>query len=588
MGLRSGLFHCEDDQLSFLSPRSAVLGRLTVRTWQFTALATSAVLMPPCSMPNAREFRKLLAAFVAGSSSKNGGLIRKITPTAAEPFVPCISLSQQKLQIDLEQAFFHNQPPSLRRTVEFVAERVGSNCVKHIKATLVADTVQSGEVIMKEKLKDDGEHLKNKLLDAVLKTAQDIAIRMATEKACTWLAANITALTKRELKSAYDRLVKAQRPTGDGEAETSREFLTLQMSKLEENGVDCPVGCEHKVSLPSELIIALKFILPVPEQMLARCTVMLACELVSGQLPLLCSELHADERTISQTPTRMLLRQLLNLWKENFHTLIPFQLLFSNKNVASILEASSTEWGHFLYLMCELQKQQLLAKEEVKQHLEFLQSSSWPMALLKSLISYFMKREVLDNIKTPVHMLKIDLLDKTLHLPLKEVDLGFATKQALEKASEKLLEKPLPGQQFRRERVAFLSTTAKKLLDKCPLNYAAVRHMACLDPVTMINDEKRAISMFEKLLQLLLNAKWHTAADCDQILSEYKMFLTEMVQHHKEEFQGYRSSSCRLDTFMGRFAGDKAVRVRNCVEINERPVHIVTWARSGRKRVLCE
>ncbi|XP_060753828.1 uncharacterized protein LOC132864430 isoform X1 [Neoarius graeffei] len=178
--------------------------------------------------------------------------------------------------------------------------------------------------------------------------------------------------------------------------------------------------------------------------------------------------------------------------------------------------------------------------------------------LLKSLISCFMKREVLENIKTPVQMLKTDVQDKALHLPLKEVDLGFATKQALEKASEKLLEKLLLGQQFRRECVAFLSATAKKLLDKCPLNYAAVRHMACLDPVTMISDQRSAISMFEKLLQLLLNANWHTAEDCDQILSEYKMFLTEIVQHHKEEFQGYRSSSCWLDTFMGRLAGGKA------------------------------
>lgn len=49
------------------------------------------------------------------------------------------------VKVDLEQAFFHNQPPSLRRTVEFVAERVGSNAVKHMK--LVS---QSWEVVGSE------------------------------------------------------------------------------------------------------------------------------------------------------------------------------------------------------------------------------------------------------------------------------------------------------------------------------------------------------------------------------------------------------------------------------------------------------
>lgn len=45
------------------------------------------------------EFRKLLAAFVSGSASKAGGLIRKITPTSAEPRGPSIPRSQQTLSV---------------------------------------------------------------------------------------------------------------------------------------------------------------------------------------------------------------------------------------------------------------------------------------------------------------------------------------------------------------------------------------------------------------------------------------------------------------------------------------------------------
>lgn len=47
----------------------------------------------------AGELRKLLASFVAGSGGKNGGFIRKITPTAAESLVPKTSVTQKKLQV---------------------------------------------------------------------------------------------------------------------------------------------------------------------------------------------------------------------------------------------------------------------------------------------------------------------------------------------------------------------------------------------------------------------------------------------------------------------------------------------------------
>ncbi|XP_027427643.1 codanin-1 isoform X4 [Zalophus californianus] len=204
--------------------------------------------------PYIGELRKLLASWVSGSSGRSGGFVRKITPTTtttglgAQP-----PRTTQGLQAQLAQAFFHNQPPSLRRTVEFVAERIGSNCVKHIKATLVADLVRQAESLLQEQLLTRGQDggdpaqlleilcsqlcphgaqaltrgrefcqkkspgairalLPEETPAAVLSSAENIAVGLATEKACAWLSANITALIRREVKAAVSRTLRAQGP----------------------------------------------------------------------------------------------------------------------------------------------------------------------------------------------------------------------------------------------------------------------------------------------------------------------------------------------------------------------------------------
>ncbi|XP_015275531.1 PREDICTED: codanin-1 [Gekko japonicus] len=323
--------------------------------------------------PYLGELKKLLSSFVSGSGGKNGGYIRKITPTAAESLATKPSITQQKLQAELEQAFFHNHPPSLRRTVEFVAERIGSNCVKHIKATLVAELVKRAGVILQGKVKEEGANY-DKLLDgvcselyeegaqaltqakefcrkkgpeamkillpeeisaAVLSCAANIAVGLAIEKACTWLSTNITALIKREVKATFSRMLKVQEPSLHDASEG------VQKKK------SCPPDCQHQIMFPSQIINEIKdalcitvgprdedeeiqflylegllgrlrqtlqcrkFICPASEQQLAKCTVELASLIVSDRVPIQGLNFHVPKKQEQQQAKNHLICSLL-------------------------------------------------------------------------------------------------------------------------------------------------------------------------------------------------------------------------------------------------------------------------------------
>ena len=83
-------------------------------------------------------------------------------------------------------------------------------------------------------------------------------------------------------------------------------------------------------------------------------------------------------------------------------------------------------------------------------------------------------RNLIEINSSPLQLLKINVLNKELHVTLNEVDIGFATKHALIKSSENLPGNQLLSIQFRKDCLTFLSTTAKNLLKKCSLNYVAI------------------------------------------------------------------------------------------------------------------
>ncbi|KAK1898471.1 Adenylate cyclase type 6 [Dissostichus eleginoides] len=175
---------------------------------------------------------------------------------------------------------------------------------------------------------------------------------------------------------------------------------------------------------------------------------------------------------------------------------------------------------------------------------------------MTGLLSCFIKREELAKIKTPLQLTKLDPQEKQIHVPLKHLDIGFSTKQALQKAPEKLQENPVKIVEFKKECVSLLAMTCKKIMERSPLMYPAVRHMRSLDPVMIVTETESTTAMFEKLLQVLLNAGWCPATECDKVLSQYKAFSLDVNTNHKAEFQEF-VYSCRLDEFFGRYLSGK-------------------------------
>ena len=202
------------------------------------------------------SWKTLLADFATDMNwAKNGSksLGRKITPVAAEDpssssFSSLSSSSlllsspaalaetnrpkqpHKSMQLLLEENFFHNQPPSVKRTVDFASERLASNVVRDVRNRVIAEVAagRSTEALecgsafsvadrrlesLSDRLCDEVRRqalvllnsattllgttldvlLPNDVLPQVRRLCHDITVRLTREKVLEWLDRHVTS-----------------------------------------------------------------------------------------------------------------------------------------------------------------------------------------------------------------------------------------------------------------------------------------------------------------------------------------------------------------------------------------------------------
>ncbi|XP_029042321.1 codanin-1 isoform X1 [Osmia bicornis bicornis] len=95
---------------------------------------------------------------------------KHITPVSSQLDKSVRSTGIKHLELQLEEAFFHGQPASTRKTVDFVSERVASTCVKHICNTLLMSSRETNlnnfRILLKKKQNErQWEKLEESLLN---------------------------------------------------------------------------------------------------------------------------------------------------------------------------------------------------------------------------------------------------------------------------------------------------------------------------------------------------------------------------------------------------------------------------------------
>lgn len=166
--------------------------------------------------------------------------------------------------------------------------------------------------------------------------------------------------------------------------------------------------------------------------------------------------------------------------------------------------------------------------------------------LLQNAMRRFIKSEIIEANQ----LMKIDMMNKENLLRFEDVDIGYATRQAVKKCSGVSLKDVLI---FRKECRTCLQLFVAKIMVRSPLRFPLTEAIKCLNPATIAsgNVGRHITSALDILTESNLLPGINTA---DKVAREYREFGEQDVV--KEEMKSYCRSDTRLDSFWMMLLGE--------------------------------
>ncbi|XP_046616913.1 codanin-1 [Neodiprion virginianus] len=385
--------------------------------------------------PFLAELKTLLIA--DHSNLNNSATIRHITPVSRGFEKPFCSTSTKQLQLQLEEAFFHGQPISTRKTVDFVSERVASSCVKHICNSALPrarkkNIVKFQGVLSQRILPDDINKFKSSItvemqsiasnlslelkthceadilamcesrtmksidsllaedtLPSVKQICSQIAVRMATERVKNWIQSHITdgSLFFKDMEMEVDKAYKnksiptqLKKKVHNAEAASPTDVIielrSIIWELLENKGKSVTLrSVLQSLDNVYKSLTERADLLLGPEKIIGSMSVDLALFLAAHRTDIFVSEVHA---------------KLIRIWKMECVNFLKKEFILSRilspRNIMLLATPQNPDvWLPLGKFIKRLLKEEILNVEAFSDQCTMLFRYDWPIDILKHL-----------------------------------------------------------------------------------------------------------------------------------------------------------------------------------------------------------